>query len=60
MKAVLTSTHNLCCEQKIWKLSEYFIWKFSFFGGKILKIFENACFRYGYFKPQPALIITAS
>ena len=25
---------------EIWKMSEFFIWKFSFFGGKILSIFE--------------------
>ena len=25
---------------EIWKISEYFIWKFSFFGGKIFSIFE--------------------
>ena len=25
---------------EIWKLSEFFIWKFSFFGGKIFNIFE--------------------
>ena len=24
----------------MWKLPEFFIWKFSFFGGKILNIFE--------------------
>ena len=29
---------------EIWKLPEFYIWKFSFFGGKILKIFEEACF----------------
>ena len=29
---------------EIWKLLEFFIWKFSFFGGKILSIFEMACF----------------
>ena len=29
-KAVQTSTHNLCFEQKYKKISEYFIWKFSF------------------------------
>ena len=27
------------------KISEFFIWKFSFFGGKIFSIFEQACFR---------------
>ena len=25
---------------EIWKISEFFIWKFSFFGGKISSIFE--------------------
>ena len=25
---------------EIWKLPEFFIWKFSFFGGKIINIFE--------------------
>ena len=29
------------------KLSEFFIWKVSFFGGKIFIIFEKACFRDG-------------
>ena len=28
----------------IWKISEFFIWKFSFFGCKIFNIFEWACF----------------
>ena len=31
--------HNLFCT-KIWKISEFFIWKFSFFGCKIFNIFE--------------------
>ena len=26
------------------KIPEFFVWKFSFFGGKILNIFEQACF----------------
>ena len=26
--------------EEIWKLPEFFIWKFTFFGGKILNIFE--------------------
>ena len=30
---------------KFWKISEFFIWKFSFFRGKIFYIFELACFR---------------
>ena len=25
---------------EIWKISEFFVWKFSFFGGKIFSIFE--------------------
>ena len=25
---------------EMWKISEFFIWKFSFFGGKIFSIFE--------------------
>ena len=29
---------------EIWKISEFFISKFSFFGGKIFSIFEQACF----------------
>ena len=32
-----------------WKISEFFICKFSFFGGKIFIIFELACFRNGVF-----------
>ena len=34
--AVLTSTHNLCFEQKY----ESFIWKVSVFGGEIFNTFE--------------------
>ena len=30
---------------EIWKISDFFIWNFSFFGGKIFTIFELACFR---------------
>ena len=29
-QAVLTSTHNLCFWAEIWKVLEFFIWKFSF------------------------------
>ena len=36
-------THNICFEQKYENIS--FIWKFSFFGGKIFNIFQKACFR---------------
>ena len=31
VEAVLTSTHNLCFEQKYEKYQNFFIWKFSFF-----------------------------
>ena len=31
--AVLTSTHSLCFEQLYEKYLNFFIWKFSFFGG---------------------------
>ena len=39
VEAVLTSTHNLCFEQKYEKYQIFFIGKFSFFGGKIFSIF---------------------
>ena len=48
---------------EIWKISEFFIWKFSVFGGEIFYIFEKACFRNGssgkvirpiYVYPQPS------
>ena len=41
VEAVLTSTHNLCFEQK-YKKYQIFVWFFFFFffGGKILSIFE--------------------
>ena len=46
-EAVLTSTHNLCFEQKYEKyqnfLSENFV-----FGGEIFYIFEKACVRNEY------------
>ena len=32
-----------CAE--IWKISEFFIWNFSLFGGKIFNIVVEACFR---------------
>ena len=38
--AVLTSTHSLCFEQLYEKYLNFFIWKFSFFGGKIFSLFE--------------------
>ena len=34
LRVFVTSTHNLCFEQKYEKISEFFIWKFSFFGVK--------------------------
>ena len=43
-EAVLTSTHNLCFEQKYEKYQSFFIWKFSVFGDEIFYIFELACF----------------
>ena len=30
---------------ELWKISDFFIWKFSVFGGEIFNIFEQACFR---------------
>ena len=42
-EAVLTSTHNLCFEQKFEKKKKknrIFIWKLSVFGGEIFSIFE--------------------
>ena len=46
------STHNICVEQKYEKYQIFFIWKFSFLGGKVFNIFELACFRneYGEFE----------
>ena len=32
-----------------WKISEFFIWKFSFFGRKIFSIFEYSLFQYARF-----------
>ena len=43
-EAVLTSTHNLCFEQKYEKYQNFYL-KIFIFGGKILNIFEKACFR---------------
>ena len=43
-EVVLTSTHNLSFEQKYEKISDFFIWKFSFFGGEILNISEKVWF----------------
>ena len=44
-EAVLTSTHNLCFEQKFENNITIFIGKISAFGGEIFYIFELACFR---------------
>ena len=44
IESVLTSTQNLCFEQKYEKISNFFYLKFPFFG-KIFSIFEEACFR---------------
>ena len=40
VEAVLTSTHNLCFEQKHEKWQKFLSDFFSFFGGKIFNIFE--------------------
>ena len=40
VEAVLTSTHNLCFEQKYEKYQNFLSAKFSFWGGKIFSIFE--------------------
>ena len=40
IEAVLTSTHNLCFEQNYEKYQEFFIWKFSVFGGEIFYVFD--------------------
>ena len=39
-EAVLTSTHNLCFEQKYEKYQNILSENFHFFGGKIFSIFE--------------------
>ena len=39
-EAALTSTHNLCLEQKYEKNIRIFVWKLSDFGGEIFNIFE--------------------
>ena len=39
-EAVLTSTHNLCFEQKYEKYQNFYLKIFIFFGGKIFIIFE--------------------
>ena len=44
-EAVLTSTHNLCFEQKYKKYQNLLSEKLPFFGGKIFSVFEEACFR---------------
>ena len=40
VEAVLTSTHNLCFEQKYEGCQGFFIWKISVFEGEIFYIFE--------------------
>ena len=47
---------------EIWKISGFFIWKFSFFGGKIFKIFEKACFHnvFPLRVPSPSLRMDTS
>ena len=39
-EAVLTSTHNLCFEQKYEKYQNFLPEKLPFFGGKIFSVFE--------------------
>ena len=39
-EAVLTSTHNLCFEQKYEKYQSFLSENFQFFGGEIFHIFE--------------------
>ena len=39
-EAVVTSTHNLCFEQKYEKYQTVLSEKLSFFGGKIFSVFE--------------------
>ena len=46
-EAVLTSTHNLCFEQKCEKYQNFLSENFSFFGCKIFNIFDQARFRNG-------------
>ena len=43
-EAVLTSTHNLCFELKYENYQNFSSESFHFFDGKILIIFEKACF----------------
>ena len=43
-EAILTSTHNLCFDQKYEKYQNFYR-KTSSFGGEIFNIFELACFR---------------
>ena len=44
-EAVLTSTNNLCFEQKCEKYQNFLSENFHVFGCKIFNIFEQACFR---------------
>ena len=43
-EAVLTSTHNLCFEQKYEKYKNFLSEKLPFFGGKIFSVFEIGVF----------------
>ena len=43
-EAVLTSTHNLCFEQKHEKYQNFLCEKLPFFSCKIFSVFEYACF----------------
>ena len=53
-----------CFEQKYEKYQILFIWKFSFFGGKIFSIFEQACFSNGkklsFWLPTCSVLIVVS
>ena len=44
-EAVLTSTHNLCFEQKYDKVWNFSSENFHLFGGKIFSVFEKTCSR---------------
>ena len=48
-EAVLTSTHNVCYEQKYEEYQNFYLKIFNF-SGKIFRIFEQACFRNVYNK----------
>ena len=44
-EAILMSIYNLCFEQKHEKYQNFLSETFNFFGGKIFRIFDKACFR---------------